>query len=100
MMSDESELGDRARELYHDANLMLERIVSDKLLTPQAVFGFYNAASNGDDILIFDEHQDNICTFHFLRQQMKKNDETPIDLLLTSVLLLRTKYLIIWVLLP
>ena len=45
-MSDESELGDRARELYHDANLMLERIVSDKLLT-QAVFGFYNAASNG-----------------------------------------------------
>jgi 5-methyltetrahydrofolate--homocysteine methyltransferase len=77
MMTDESELGDRARELYHDANLMLERIVSDKLLTPQAVFGFYNAASNGDDILIFDEHQDNIFTFHFLRQQMKKNDETP-----------------------
>ena len=77
MMTDESELGDRARELYHDANLMLERIVSDKLLTPQAVFGFYNAASNGDDILIFDEHQDNIFTFHFLRQQMKKNDKTP-----------------------
>lgn len=77
MLEQEGELGDRAREVLHDAKQLLERIVNDTLFTPRAVHGFFHAAREGDDVLVFDEHQHPLATFHFLRQQMQKKDATP-----------------------
>ena len=77
MLEQEGELGDRAREVLHDAKHLLERIVNDNLFTPRAVHGFFRAAREGDDVLVFDENQSPLASFHFLRQQMQKKDATP-----------------------
>ena len=77
MLEQEGELGDRAREVLHDAKQLLERIVNDNLFTPRAVHGFFRAAHEGDDVLVFDDNQTPLATFHFLRQQMQKKDATP-----------------------
>ena len=77
MLEQEGELGDRAREVLHDAKHLLERIVNDNLFTPRAVHGFFRAAREGDDVLVFDENQSPLANFHFLRQQMQKKDATP-----------------------
>ena len=48
-----------ARELFDDAQRLLERIIEEKLLTANAVYGFFPANSDGDDIVVFtDESAD------------------------------------------
>ncbi len=71
-------VGTQARELFADAQKLLQRIVEEKLLTARGVFGFWPANSSGDDVLLYrDEARDEVvATFHFLRQQMQKpNDQ-------------------------
>ena len=77
MLEGDSELSERAREVLHDAKQLLARIVEEKMLTPRGVYGFYRAERQGDDIQVFDEQDQPIETFHFLRQQMQKKDQTP-----------------------
>ena len=67
--------GDEARKLYDDGMEMLDRIVSDKMLTANAVFGLYPASSLGEDIELYDG--DEVCTFNFLRNQEKKEPGVP-----------------------
>jgi 5-methyltetrahydrofolate--homocysteine methyltransferase len=71
---DDGEVGARARELYVDAGELLQHIVSDRLLTAHAVFGFFPANSEGDDILVFGDDAPSrvIAVFHTLRQQTAK----------------------------
>ena len=45
--------GARAKELFDDARRLLQRIVDEGRLTARAAMGFYPAASQGDDILIY-----------------------------------------------
>jgi 5-methyltetrahydrofolate--homocysteine methyltransferase len=67
-------VGEQARELFADAEKLLQRIVDEKLLTARGIFGFWPANSLGEDVAIYrDEARDEvIATFHFLRQQMQK----------------------------
>jgi 5-methyltetrahydrofolate--homocysteine methyltransferase len=67
-------VGAQARELFADAQNLLQRIVAEKLLTARGVFGFWPAHSLGDDVVLYrDETREKvIVTFHFLRQQMEK----------------------------
>jgi len=67
-------IGTSAKELFHDAEEMLEKIVDEKWLRAKAVIGFWNANSVGDDVELYkDENRDEpIDTVHFLRQQMRK----------------------------
>ncbi|MDQ3198606.1 MAG: methionine synthase [Verrucomicrobiota bacterium] len=67
-------VGEQARELFADAQLLLQRIVAEKLLTARGVFGFWPAHSLGDDVEIYrDESREEVLArFHFLRQQMQK----------------------------
>ncbi len=67
-------VGEQARELFADAQKLLDRIVQEKLLTARGVYGFWPANSSGDDVEIYrDESRSEILTrFHFLRQQMQK----------------------------
>ncbi len=57
-----------ARELYDDAQRLLDRIVEERLLFARGVFGFWPAASDGDDIVVQRENSTDI-RFCFLRQQ-------------------------------
>src|SRR3954470_19685629 len=41
-----------ARELFEDAQRLLDRIVEERLLVARGVFGFWPASSEGDDIVV------------------------------------------------
>ena len=46
--------GEQARLLYADGTALLQRIVDERRLTLRAVFGFWPAASDADDIIVFE----------------------------------------------
>ncbi len=71
--------GAEARKLFHDAQALLDRIVSEKLLTARGVYGFFPANSTGDDVELYADARSPraLATFHFLRQQMEKPDGQP-----------------------
>ncbi|MCR4297759.1 MAG: methionine synthase [Gallionella sp.] len=73
-------VGEEARKLFADAQAMLKKIVKEKWLTANAVFGLFPANSvNSDDIEIYtDETRKKVAiTWHNLRQQTKKPDGIP-----------------------
>ena len=45
--------GETARALYDDAQAMLDRLIAEKWLTANAVFGFFPASAVGDDIELY-----------------------------------------------
>jgi len=49
---DDVYVGIEAQKLFADAQVLLKRIVDEKLFTAKAVFGFWPANSVGDDILL------------------------------------------------
>jgi 5-methyltetrahydrofolate--homocysteine methyltransferase len=73
-------VGEEARKLFADAQAMLKKIIEEKWLTANAVFGLFPANSvNADDIEIYaDDTRNKIAmTWHNLRQQTKKPDDIP-----------------------
>lgn len=67
-------VGAQAKELFKDAQVILKRILDEKLLTAKAIFGIFKAKSNDtDDILIFDENNDQKTKFITLRQQAQRS---------------------------
>jgi 5-methyltetrahydrofolate--homocysteine methyltransferase len=71
--------GEEARKLFADAQELLEKIVAGKLIEPRGVYGFFPANRVGDDMELYtDESRTKVLTtFHFLRQQIVKEDGTP-----------------------
>jgi 5-methyltetrahydrofolate--homocysteine methyltransferase len=67
-------IGEKAKELFEDAQRLLQDIVSHRLLTARGVYGFFPAYSVGDDIEVYTDESRNkpLMTFHTLRQQMEK----------------------------
>src|SRR4051812_26851842 len=65
-----------ARELYDDAQELLDEIVRDGLLTARGVYGFWPASSDGDDIVVHDDNNSEM-RFTFLRQQSAYGDSRP-----------------------
>ena len=51
---DHPEHGQAARELYDDGRRLLDDIVAGRLLTARGVYGFWPAAADSDDIVVFD----------------------------------------------
>ena len=48
--------GEQARALHADGTALLQRIVDERRLTVRAVYGFWPAVSDGDDIVLFEPH--------------------------------------------
>ncbi|MDP4828408.1 MAG: methionine synthase [Flavobacteriales bacterium] len=70
----DSVVGEQAQELFSDVNAMLEQLKATNALTPKAIVGLFPAASKpNDDVVVFDEHSNELATFHFLRQQSEKD---------------------------
>jgi 5-methyltetrahydrofolate--homocysteine methyltransferase len=65
--------GAAARELYGHARELLDQIAREKLITPQGVYGFWQAHSEGDDIVLPDAG----LRFSMLRQQEENPDNKP-----------------------
>ncbi len=74
---DDPVVGTQARELFEDAQKLLQRIVDEKLLTARGVYAFWPANAVGDDVEIYTDEgrETRLATFHFLRQQMQKPAE-------------------------
>ncbi|WP_404984178.1 methionine synthase [Chryseobacterium sp. M5] len=67
-------VGEQAKELFADGQKILKKIVDEKLLTAKAIFGIFKAHSNEtDDILIYDENNQEQVKFLTLRQQVQKS---------------------------
>ena len=71
---DDPVVGKQARELFDDAQELLERIRAEKLLTARGVFAFWPAKAVGDDVQVYrdEARTESLATFYFLRQQMQK----------------------------
>ncbi len=73
-------VGAAARDLFADAQAMLKKLIDEKLLRAQGVFGFWPAARTGrNDVTVYADtaHQEKLHTFSFLRQQAAKADNIP-----------------------
>ena len=67
-------VGSKAKELYDDAQILLHKIVEQRLFTAKGVYGIFPANCQGDDIEIYtdDSRTAVLTTFHTLRQQSEK----------------------------
>jgi 5-methyltetrahydrofolate--homocysteine methyltransferase len=75
----DKEVGVEASKLYADANSLLDEIIKDHSLRTAAAVGIYPANSQGDDVLIYQnaDQESPMTTVHFLRQQGKKGKNLP-----------------------
>jgi len=75
---DDKVIGHAAKDLWKDANKMLEEIVKKKTISLSGVIGFWPANSNEDDVIIFENNSRKKIKskFHFLRQQMNRTNST------------------------
>ncbi len=71
--------GQAARTLFDDAQILLRRIIDEKLLVARAVTGLFPAAARGDDIVYFEDEARSrpLVTVSHLRQQMEKKAPRP-----------------------
>ncbi|MCZ2357516.1 MAG: methionine synthase [Bacteroidia bacterium] len=71
---DDEIVGQEAKRIFEDAQEMLRKIVAEKWLLAEGIYGVFPANSSGDDILVFtDESRREVrCTLHHLRQQSGK----------------------------
>lgn len=86
---DDKIVGSEAKKLFDDAQVLLKRIVEEKLLTAKAVIGFWPANAVGDDIQLTVDHSQlasnsplqtengKPVTIHTLRQQAEKMAGEP-----------------------
>jgi 5-methyltetrahydrofolate--homocysteine methyltransferase len=71
---DDPKVGREARELFDDAQKLLDHIVTKNLLVARGVHALWPANSTGDDVDLYvdEERFEKVATFYFLRQQMQK----------------------------
>ncbi|MFC6044082.1 methionine synthase [Nocardioides hankookensis] len=71
--------GEAARKLYDDAQVMLDRIIGEDWLTARAVYGFFPAAGDGDDTVLYtsDDRAEVRTVLHHLRQQGEHREGVP-----------------------
>ncbi len=68
-------VGEQATELYKDVQILLKKVLEEKLFTAKAIFGIFPAQADGDDIIVQDvETQKELVRFLTLRQQAKRSD--------------------------
>jgi len=76
---DDKFVGVEAKKLFDDAQVLMKRIVDEKLFTAKGVIGFWPANAVGDDIELYtDESRSTVLNrIHTLRQQAEKVKNDP-----------------------
>jgi len=76
---EDATVGPKATELYDDARRLLDEIIHKKLLIAKGVYGFFVAATVGDDIALYKDasRTATLMTIHTLRQQSEKPQGQP-----------------------
>ena len=75
---DDPTVGEVAREVYDKANVLLDKIIKEDLIKANGVYGFWPAASDGDDVVLYTDQSrlTELTRLHFLRQQWKRRGTT------------------------
>ncbi len=78
ILEDEKQ-GAQARQIFAEANLLLDSIIAKNLITARGVYGFFPATGVGDDVELYaDCKRDKVLErFHFLRQQANREGSEP-----------------------
>jgi len=76
---DDQRQGEQARQIFAEANTLLDTIIEKNLITARGVYGFFPANAVGDDVhLYLDGTRGEVLErFHFLRQQSNKEGSEP-----------------------
>ncbi len=76
---DHPERGEAARELYDNGRALLEEITAGRLLVARAVYGFWPANSESDDIIVWrdEQREQERIRFPMLRQQTRPERDQP-----------------------
>jgi len=71
--------GAQARQVFADANVLLDRIIEKNLITARGVYGFFPASAVGDDVELYTDGTRGkvLERFHFLRQQSNREGSEP-----------------------
>jgi 5-methyltetrahydrofolate--homocysteine methyltransferase len=71
--------GQAARDLYDQAKALLDRIVADRSITARGVYGFWPAATVGEDVVLYTggDRRHVAARFPMLRQQAPIADGRP-----------------------
>jgi len=74
-----AEQGEQARQLFADANVLLDRMIEKNLITARGVYGFFPASAVGDDVELYVDakRETTLERFHFLRQQANREGSEP-----------------------
>jgi 5-methyltetrahydrofolate--homocysteine methyltransferase len=72
-------VGEQARQVYADANALLDTFIEQKSLQARGVYGFFPANAVGDDVELYTDgsRSQRLLRFHFLRQQTQKSSGSP-----------------------
>jgi 5-methyltetrahydrofolate--homocysteine methyltransferase len=75
---DDPVVGEQARETFAHAQALLSRIVAEKSLAAHAVYGFFPANSDGDDVVVYADESRTTerARFPMLRQQWQREGQT------------------------
>jgi 5-methyltetrahydrofolate--homocysteine methyltransferase len=76
---DDEKQGAQARQIFTEANQLLDSIIEKNLITARGVYGFFPANTVGDDVELYtDSKRDKVLErFHFLRQQANREGSEP-----------------------
>src|SRR6185312_5573742 len=68
-------VGEAARDLFKDAQVMLQQIIGQQWFEARGVVGFWPANADGDDIVLYTDEtrKTELARLHTLRQQMARN---------------------------
>lgn len=71
---EDPKVGEQARQLYEDANRLLDEIIANRWLRASGVYGFWPANSEGDDIIVYTDEtrSQELARLHCLRQQWER----------------------------
>ncbi|NUQ18533.1 MAG: methionine synthase [Sphingomonas sp.] len=72
---DDEIVGESARNLFNDAQTMLDQLIAERWVTPKATVGLWRAKREGDDILVLAGND--WTRLPMLRQQVKKREGRP-----------------------
>jgi len=78
ILEDEKQ-GEQARQIFSEANALLDRIIAKNLITARGVYGFFPANAVGDDVELYTDgtRAKVLERFHFLRQQANREGSEP-----------------------
>jgi len=70
-------VGEQATQLFEDAQVVLNEIITKQLLKPKAIFGLFEANTINDDDISIQKKGEEVAVFRTLRQQLKKREGKP-----------------------